>query len=88
VRQPGRDGKWNSWHRSQQEAAERAMRAWLRMIANKDIGGYDLLETVGNFANPDWADLPPFVELVRIAFRDFLIDGVDHLHLKRLRGEV
>jgi hypothetical protein len=89
VRRPGRDGKWNSWHRSQQDAAKRAMCSWVRMTANKDIGGYDLREgTFGNFTNPDWADLPPFRELVKIAFRDFLIDSVDHLHLKRLRGQV
>jgi hypothetical protein len=32
------DGKWNSWHRSQNEAAEFGMKEWARMISNKDIG--------------------------------------------------
>jgi hypothetical protein len=88
VRQQERDGKWNYWHRSQQDAAELAMRNWLRMISNKDIGGYDLVEAPGIFTGPDWGDLPSFAELMRIAFRDFLVDDVDHIHLKRLRGEL
>jgi hypothetical protein len=88
VRLQERDGKWNSWHRSQYDAAERARQTWLRMISYKDIGGYDLLEAPGNFAKPDWSDLPSFAELLRIAFRDFLIDDVDHIYLKRLCGEV
>jgi hypothetical protein len=88
VRLQEPDGKWNSWHRSQHEAAELAMKGWLRMTSNKDIGGYDLREAIANFAKPDWGDLPPFNKLVRIAFRDFLIDNVEHVYLKRLRGEI
>jgi hypothetical protein len=86
VRLAGKDGKWNSWHRSQHDAATLAMEQWIRMLSNKDIGGYDI-KTSGRKAEPDWGTLPPFNELLRIAFRDFKIEVSDHPYVRRLRDE-
>ena len=36
-------------------------------------------------AEPAWPEVP-FKELLRIGFRDRLVDNVDHPVLKRLRG--
>jgi hypothetical protein len=86
VRLAGEDGKWNSWHRSQHDAASLAMSQWIRMISNKDIGGYNL-KTSNRKTEPDWSVLPPFKELLRIAFRDFIIEAPDHPYIRRLRDE-
>jgi hypothetical protein len=82
------DGKWNSWHRSQHDAAMLAIDEWLRMTSNKDIGGYDLKISPSRRANPDWSVLPSFSELLRIAFRDFKIETADHPYIRRLRDEI
>jgi hypothetical protein len=86
VRLAGKDGKWNSWHRSQHDAATLAMEQWIRMLPNKDIGGYDI-RTSNRKTEPDWSTLPPFNELLRIAFRDFKIETPDHPYVRRLRDE-
>jgi hypothetical protein len=86
VRLAGKDGKWNSWHRSQHDAATLAMGQWIRMLSNKDIGGYDI-KTSNRKTEPDWSKLPPFNELLRIAFRDYKIETPDHPYIRRLRDE-
>src|SRR5262245_41194598 len=40
VKLPGPDGKHNEWHRSAAEAAELAMRRWVRLTANMSLGAY------------------------------------------------
>jgi hypothetical protein len=39
------------------------------------------------FPTPEWPDHLPFREMLKIAFRDRIVDGLDHPVLKRLRGE-
>jgi hypothetical protein len=87
VRLMSPDGKWNSWHRSQHDAAELAINDWVRMTSNKDIGGYDIKLSPAKRPEPDWTILPPFNELLRIAFRDFKIETLDHPYVRRLRDE-
>src|SRR5207247_1402890 len=41
VKLPGPDGKHNVWHRLAAEAAERAMKRWVRVTANMSLGAYD-----------------------------------------------
>jgi hypothetical protein len=61
------------------------MTRWLRLKANMSLGAYELFAAESAMSEPTWPDLP-FQELVRIAFRDRLIDRVDHPVIKRLRG--
>lgn len=82
---PDADGKINEWHKSAAEAAEHAVKRWVRIVSNKAIRGYDLIEADGTIADPKWPDVS-FQELVRIAFRDRLVDRPDHPVIKRLRG--
>jgi hypothetical protein len=86
IRLPGADGKLDEWSRTAHEAAERATRGWVRVTANLSLGAYDVLEAVAQLGEPDWPVLP-FRELLRVAFRDKLIDSLDHPVLRRLRGE-
>ena len=87
VRLPGQDGKLDDWSRSTLEAADMARRSWVRVAANMALGAYDVFQASGDLPDPDWPELP-FKELLRVAFRDRLIDTLDHPVLRRLRGEV
>jgi hypothetical protein len=87
VRLPSPDGKNNDWWRSSREAAELAMIRYVRIRSNQNVGAYDIYEAEGVLPNPEWPELG-FWDLIKIAFRDHLIDRTDHPVLKRLRGLV
>lgn len=85
VKQPGPDGKHNEWHRSAAEAAERAMEQWVRVTANMSLGAYEIREAIGDAPDPAWPDIS-FEEILKIAFRDHIVDSVNHPLVQRLRG--
>jgi hypothetical protein len=90
VRLPGSDGRQNDWWRTAHEAAEKAMKEWLRIKSNTSLGAYELYgrdKKAGPLPEPEWPTLS-FTDMLKIAFRDRLVDDVDHLVLKRLRGAV
>jgi hypothetical protein len=88
VRMPGPDGKQLEWHRSALEAAELARTTWIKIRANMPLGAYDIFQAENiNIPDPQWPTLP-FDEVLRIAFRDRLIDSLDHPVVKRLRGQI
>jgi hypothetical protein len=86
IRLPDTDGKLNEWHKSAADAAEHATKRWVRIKANKAIRGYDIFPAGSTIEDPTWPDLS-FEELLRIAFRDYLVDRLDHPVIKRLRGQ-
>jgi hypothetical protein len=77
VRLPGPDGRVNHWHSTAKEAAELAMDKWISVRANMDAGAYEIYEALGNLPDPIWPDVT-FHELLKIAFRDRLVDSLDH----------
>jgi hypothetical protein len=83
---PASDGRVNEWHRSAQEAAELAMHRWVRLVSNMSLGAYEIFEAPGQIPDPEWPE-STFQELLRIGFRDRIIESFDHPVLKRLRGE-
>jgi hypothetical protein len=88
VRMPGPDGKLLEWHRSALEAAERARSKWIKIRANMALGAYDIYEAENvKIPDPVWPELS-FDKILRIAFRDRLIDSADHPVVKRLRGQI
>lgn len=82
---PGPDGRRNPWHQSLAEVVAMAETRWVRSVANKAVGGYDMLVAEGSLADPEWPDTS-FSELVHIAFRDRLIDTPDHAVVHQLLG--
>jgi hypothetical protein len=84
---PGSDGRTNSWTQSALAAVERARDRWVRVVANMNLGAYEVSEATGNLPVPDWPDTP-FADLLRIAFNGKFIDSISHPVLRRLRGEV
>jgi hypothetical protein len=90
VRLPSPDGKNLDWWRSSRDAAELAMKSWIRVRANMNLGAFDIFEAddkANKIPDPKWPQLG-FWELIKIAFRDHLIDRIDHPVIKRLRGQV
>ena len=87
VRLPGPDGKDMNWWKSAREAAVLAMKDWVRIKANMNLGAYDIFKAASVISEPDWPTLG-YWELIKIAFRDHLIDRIDHPVIKRLRGQV
>ena len=87
IRLPDADGRINEWHQSAADAAKYAEEHWVRVKSNKAIRGYDLIPVPDDVTVPEptWPDLS-FQELLRIAFRDRLVDRLDHPVIKRLRG--
>jgi len=87
VKLSGPNGKQNEWHRSAAEAAERAMKKWVRVTSSMSLGAYEIFEASGDLPEPVWPDLS-FEEIVEIAFRERLVDRGDHPLVQRLLGAV
>jgi hypothetical protein len=85
VKLPVADGRINEWHASAAAAAERAMRNWIRLAANMSLGAYEISEAIANYGEPEWPNTP-FMEILKIAFKNRLIDSSDHAVIQQLRG--
>ncbi len=81
------DGRRNDWHRTAREGAELAMEHWIRLVADMGLGAYRLYRAEGELPKPTWPELT-LNEMLRIAFRDRVIEGhgLDHPLVRRLRG--
>jgi hypothetical protein len=87
IRLPGSDGKIDEWSRSALDAASEAAIRWVRVSADMSLGAYRIDVASGRLPDPTWPNLT-FQEIIRIGFRDKLIESWDHPVLQRLRGEV
>lgn len=84
IQLPDEDGHHNSWHASSLDIADRYANRWIRVIANREIGGYDVIRPVSEFPPPDW-DMD-MEKLLDRACHGRVIDSVDHRVVKQLRG--
>jgi len=80
-------GKTNHWSESALEAASLAEVDWVRLMPNMSSGSYDVYRATGKFPEPEWPKLT-FNELLRIAFRNRIIEDFNHPVLQKLRGEL
>jgi hypothetical protein len=85
VKIPADGSSGNEWLDSAREAASRAMKDWTRLSANMTAGCYDIYRAVGDLPEPVW---PPhsFGEIMRVAFRDRIVDHPNHPLIRRLVG--
>ena len=51
------------------------------------LGAYEMVEATGQLSEPEWADVP-FREILKVAFRDRIVDRTDHPVLQRRLGLV
>ncbi len=87
LRLAGQDGDQDSWCRSALDAAALAAREWVRVQAKLPLEAYEVTVATGRMPDPDFP-LMPFADMLRVAFKDRVIDRPDHPVLQRLRGEV
>jgi hypothetical protein len=85
LKLPAPDDRKTEWPRSEREAAEIAMGSWVRVKANMSLGAYEVTAAQGVVADPVWPEIT-FPELLRIGFRERIINRLDHPVVKRLRG--
>jgi hypothetical protein len=86
VRLPGPDGKDLAWWSTEREAAELAKKQWVRIKANMALGANDI-NVSAMTAVPRWPTAT-FQEIIEIAFAGRLIENVEHVVVRRLRGLV
>jgi hypothetical protein len=84
---PGPDGKTNVWHQVALEAAQLATQEWIRLVANMDLGAYDILEAAANLGEPQWPDLT-MQDIVNTAFKNKVISDTNHPVIQQLLGAV
>ncbi len=85
VKLPGTDGRQMDWHISAAEGAQKAMPSWVRITANMDLGAYDVFQAIADYGEPTWP-VQSFWDLIKIAFKNRLIQSVDHQIIQKLRG--
>jgi hypothetical protein len=49
------------------------------------LGAYEICEARGELSEPVWPDFP-FPEILKVAFRDRLVDRADHPLVQQLLG--
>jgi hypothetical protein len=79
------DSKANERHISAATAAQYAMKSWVRVKANMQLGAYEVFQAESSIPDPEWPDLS-FDAITHIAFKDRVIRSLDHPAVKRLRG--
>ncbi len=75
-----------AWHTSATEAAEKAMKAWVRINADMEVGAYKITTARGVIPDPEWPNLT-FEELLAIAFRDRQVNSLNHPLVRRYLGD-
>jgi hypothetical protein len=85
LKLPTEGQRHNGWMETAREAAELARTKWVRLAADMGLGGYRLYQAEGALSEPVWPD-KPLTEIMRIAFRDRIVDSENHPVVRRLRG--
>ena len=83
---PGPDGRPNVWNESAMRIALAAESRWVRMASNMAAGHYEHFEPATKLPDPEWPPLT-FTEILRVAFRDRMIDSLEHPVVRQLRGQ-
>ena len=75
------------WHLSALEAASHAEVQWTRIHAHMSLGAYEIHAAEGITDEPKWPEMS-MNGILEIAFKNKIIDRLDHFVLQQLRGEV
>jgi hypothetical protein len=77
-------GRGNGWHISARNAAVLATTQWVRLTPNMPLGAYDTSVATAKLPEPEWPTDKSFNDILRIAFKDRLIETIDHPVIQRL----
>jgi hypothetical protein len=89
IKLPGESGRRDMWNASALLAAKEAESHWVSVQANMHAGAYDIQVATATIPDPRWDEVlggKSLQDLLRIAFRDRVIDTIDHPVIKQLRG--
>ena len=75
----------DTWADSALAAVTHAETSWLRVDANMRAGAYDVSIATAPLPEPEWPE-ESFDQLFRLAFRDMVIETLDHPVIRQLRG--
>jgi hypothetical protein len=75
----------NNWLVTNRESAELAIQRWVRVASDMGAGAYRIVEYEGPPVEPVWPQ-ESFLELLKLAFKNRMIDRPDHPIILRLRG--
>ena len=82
---PDEGGRWNAWAETAREAYELAKTEWVRLAADMSLGAYRVYQAEGQLSAPVWPD-KSLSELLKLGFKDRIVDSAEHPVVKRLRG--
>ncbi len=87
LKLPTPDGRANTWFETAIEGARHAVDGWVKVVADMNLGGYQVYNALGELTPPEWPEYT-FAELLEVAFRDRYIRDMEHPAIKRLLGYV
>ena len=78
-------GRTYDWYTSALDCAEYAMTRWGQLEADHDLGMYKFIPAEEDLGEPEFPD-KSMQELIRLGFKHRIVDSLDHLVMKQLRG--
>jgi hypothetical protein len=84
---PDQNGNRNHWHQSLAEAVARSQETWIRITANKAVGGYDIYMASAKLPEPIWPT-ESMESLLEVAFRGRVLDDPNHAVVIDLLGGI
>jgi hypothetical protein len=82
---PQDDREPNAWLVSNREAAELAIHKWVRVASDRGAGAYCVHEYEGAPHEPVWPE-ESFLDLLKLGFKNRMIEHPDHPMILKLRG--
>jgi hypothetical protein len=84
LRMPN-SARGDSWADSAMAACAHAETQWVKTTANMRAGAYDVAIATAQWPEPEWPE-HTFDALFRLAFRDQVIESIDHPVIRQLKG--
>lgn len=87
IKMAGPDGRLDPWNQSALRIVTEYPARWIRVVANLSLGAYEVYIAEGEFPPPTWP-AEGFQSLLKKAFKDKIIETLDHPIVRMLRGRV
>jgi hypothetical protein len=75
----------NSWTESAVAIIPFAKEKWLKVLSNQSTGTYEQYISQGYRDEPEWPEMD-LEEMLELAFKDRIIDDINHIVIQKLRG--
>jgi hypothetical protein len=83
---PFASGRGQNWTSSALEIADVAVKYWVRMAGDREVGAYVYSRAMGDLGAPEWPDRT-FRQLLEIGFKGRIINTDEHPAVRALRGQ-